>query len=109
MKKRKFAFGGFTGDGGATGGLNTVMEGAGQLKSSLGQIGQGLNGGGGGDMPQYMDQMSKLGLSGQGGGQQPDAAQAMQGLGFKKGGSVSSASRRGDGIATKGKTRGRMC
>ena len=30
-------------------------------------------------------------------------------LGMKSGGSVSSASRRADGIATKGKTRGRMC
>lgn len=30
-------------------------------------------------------------------------------LGMKRGGSVSSASRRADGIATKGKTRGRMC
>ena len=30
-------------------------------------------------------------------------------LGFKKGGSVSSASRRADGIATKGKTRGKIC
>ena len=30
-------------------------------------------------------------------------------LGFNKGGSVSSASRRADGIATKGKTRGKMC
>lgn len=28
---------------------------------------------------------------------------------FKKGGSVSSASKRADGIATKGKTRGKMC
>jgi hypothetical protein len=28
---------------------------------------------------------------------------------FKSGGSVSSASRRADGIATKGKTRGKMC
>jgi hypothetical protein len=31
------------------------------------------------------------------------------GLGMKSGGSVSSASKRADGIATKGKTRGRMC
>ena len=31
------------------------------------------------------------------------------GLGMKSGGSVSSASRRADGIATKGKTRGKMC
>ena len=30
-------------------------------------------------------------------------------LGFNKGGSVSSASRRADGIATKGKTRGKIC
>ena len=29
--------------------------------------------------------------------------------GMKKGGTVSSASKRADGIATKGKTRGRMC
>ena len=32
----------------------------------------------------------------------------MGSLTFAKGGSVSSASRRGDGIATKGKTRGKM-
>ena len=32
---------------------------------------------------------------------------AMQGM--KKGGSVSSASKRADGIATKGKTRGKIC
>jgi hypothetical protein len=30
-------------------------------------------------------------------------------MGMKSGGSVSSASRRADGIATKGKTRGKMC
>jgi hypothetical protein len=29
--------------------------------------------------------------------------------GYKAGGSVSSASRRADGIAVKGKTRGKMC
>lgn len=33
----------------------------------------------------------------------------MGSLGLKSGGSVSSASRRADGIATKGKTRGKMC
>jgi hypothetical protein len=33
----------------------------------------------------------------------------MGNTGLKKGGSVSSASRRADGIATKGKTRGKMC
>ena len=30
-------------------------------------------------------------------------------MGYAKGGSVSSASKRADGIATKGKTRGKMC
>ena len=35
------------------------------------------------------------------------AAQKVQGM--KKGGSVSSASKRADGIATKGKTRGKLC
>jgi len=30
-------------------------------------------------------------------------------MSYKKGGSVSSASKRADGIATKGKTRGKMC
>jgi hypothetical protein len=30
-------------------------------------------------------------------------------MGMKKGGSVSSASKRADGIATKGKTRGKIC
>ena len=30
-------------------------------------------------------------------------------MGFKSGGSVGSASKRADGIATKGKTRGKMC
>ena len=34
--------------------------------------------------------------------------QAVAGEGMKKGGKVSSASRRGDGIASRGKTRGRM-
>jgi len=30
-------------------------------------------------------------------------------LGMKKGGAVNSASKRGDGIAQRGKTKGRMC
>ena len=37
-----------------------------------------------------------------------DAAAGLR-TGMKKGGSVSSASKRADGIATKGKTRGKMC
>jgi hypothetical protein len=34
---------------------------------------------------------------------------SLKALGMKKGGSVSSASKRADGIATKGKTRGKIC
>ena len=116
MKKRKFALGGST--GGAMGGLDTINQGAGQLQDSLQQIGQGLNGGGGqspfdGKVPGNIEDI--FGKLGQGFGpnvnnfSQPTAAEGMQNLGFKKGGKVSSASKRGDGIATKGKTRGRMC
>ena len=36
------------------------------------------------------------------------ARKKIAGMGYKKGGSVSSASRRADGIATKGKTKGRF-
>ena len=38
-----------------------------------------------------------------------DPKNIRSGAGMKSGGSVSSASRRADGIATKGKTRGKMC
>jgi len=40
---------------------------------------------------------------------QAAGTQAVAGQGMKRGGSVSSASRRADGIATKGKTRGKLC
>ena len=116
-KPRKFSLGGST--GGAMGGLDTINQGAGQLQSSLQQIGEGLNGNGGSQSPfekvlppNIPDLFSKLG---QGFGpnannfSQPNAAESMQNLGLKKGGKVSSASKRGDGIATKGKTRGRIC
>jgi hypothetical protein len=38
-----------------------------------------------------------------------NVARGRSGVAYAKGGSVSSASKRADGIATKGKTRGRMC
>ena len=38
-----------------------------------------------------------------------NAASGRSGVAYAKGGSVSSASKRADGIATKGKTRGKMC
>ena len=41
--------------------------------------------------------------------QGPAGTQPVAGQGMKRGGSVSSASRRADGIATKGKTRGKFC
>lgn len=55
----------------------------------------------------------KLGLTGGDGLQRLGAEGVMPGMagkaaGMKKGGSVSSASKRADGIAVKGKTRGRM-
>ena len=42
-------------------------------------------------------------------GTNPENKTELSDLTFKKGGKVSSASRRADGIATKGKTRGKIC
>ena len=72
------------GGGGAFGGLQRVDEGGKQIGDSLMTIQQGLGGpagGGGYEKPMPM---------------------------FKKGGAVGSASKRADGCATKGKTKGRM-
>jgi hypothetical protein len=125
MKKRKFA------GGGAMGSAQDMGKSLTELTGSLGTINQGLTGsgvGGGGGlsgignatqpqpaMPDYggydnlQGGLSQLGL---------------QGKGMKKGGAVKSpkmgsvkqskpsmgsASKRADGIATKGKTRGKMC
>jgi len=72
------------GGGGAFGGLETVGKGSSQIGESLQGIQQNLGGpGGGGGLPRQMPM-------------------------FKKGGSVGSASKRADGCATKGKTKGRM-
>lgn len=71
------------GGGGAFGGLQQVDAGGRQIGDSLQGIQQNLGGPG------------RQTIGG-------------PGLTFKKGGKVSSASSRGDGIATKGKTKGRM-
>jgi len=68
-----------SGGGSAQDGLGQVSNGASTIANAIGQA-QGALGGGGGSPGVY----------------------------FKKGGKVSSASRRGDGIAQRGKTRGRM-
>ena len=87
MKKRKFA------EGGALGGLDTVNQGYEQINDSLSTIQEGLDGGSS-NSPVF------AGAS--------DATQNLKGLGLKKGGKVVSASKRGDGIAQRGKTRGKM-
>ena len=74
-----FPGGGGGGGGGAYGGLDTVNQGGRQIGESLATISSGLGAPGRG--PQFA---------------------------FKKGGAVGSASKRADGIATKGKTKGRM-
>jgi hypothetical protein len=59
--------------------------------------------------PQERDDMLKLGLQRQAAERAMKEFKAKKTAGMKSGGSVSSASRRADGIATKGKTRGKMC
>ncbi len=91
MKKRKFA------QGGAMGGLDTVNQGSAQIGESLNTIQEGLSGSGGRNSSPTPNLIGQF-----------DADQSLKKLGLKKGGKVISASRRGDGIATKGKTKGRM-
>ena len=55
------------------------------------------------------DAMVKLGLQRQEGERAVKEFKAKKAQGYASGGSVGSASRRGDGIATKGKTRCKMC
>lgn len=97
------------GGGGAYGGLNTINQGASQVGSALkdvsGSLGQaakaiGSPGGGGG-----IDYLGQQGTS-----KSPGMTMKKGGKvkGYAKGGSVSYASKRGDGIAQRGKTKGRM-
>jgi hypothetical protein len=59
--------------------------------------------------PEERDAMVKMGLQRQEGERAVKEFKAKKAAGFSSGGSVSSASKRADGIATKGKTRGKMC
>jgi hypothetical protein len=59
--------------------------------------------------PSDMDAMLKLGLQRQEGERAMRDFKAKKAAGMANGGSVSSASRRADGIAVKGKTRGKFC
>ena len=96
------------GDESARSGLSTIDQGARTVGSALdrvsGSLSQASNAIGGGGM-------------GTGGGFGPQPNNLSSGMtmkkggkvkGYAKGGSVSSASRRGDGIAQRGKTKGRM-
>ena len=59
--------------------------------------------------PQERDDMLKLGLQRQAAEKAMKDFKAKKAAGMKSGGSVSSASKRADGIATKGKTRCKIC
>ena len=120
MKKvKKYADGGMAGAPGLTQprmqssmGLTGIRDAASDLigtAQNVSQMSQSLVGGGGGggfsDIAVPRDRGVGTGPFGS------NAAEVLGGLGvkaFKKGGKVSSASKRGDGIAQRGKTRGRM-
>jgi hypothetical protein len=83
-----------------------VSKGAGTVGEALGSLGQSLSAAnqavGGNENPSFGGvgkYLPQLGLG---------EDRAMQSSGLKKGGKVSSASKRADGIAQRGKTKGRM-
>jgi len=105
------------GGGGAMGGLKTANQGLNQISEAVNQINQatGSGGGGGGGGFGGDDRIPSGVHSGSdysGGDSQSTfqntSTSLLKGLGLKKGGKVPSASKRGDGIASKGKTKGRF-
>ena len=98
--------------GSAQQGLDMVSKGAGSINQALNSLGQSLSaanqavGSNSNQAPGGFGQLPLLGL-GQDKTMQ-SAAYGAQSPGMKKGGKVSSASKRGDGIAQRGKTKGRM-
>jgi hypothetical protein len=90
-------------------GLTGIRDAASDLIGTAGQVSQmsqSLVGGGGGMGGGFGDD-----YGGERSFQTPDALMSnlkQLGVGFKKGGKVSSASKRGDGIAQRGRTKGRM-
>ena len=101
MKTKRFDAGGLTGVG-SSGGAQGAMD---QMGQSLEQINQAVNGNQGSSFgfASNPNTQSTPGL--------PTAADSMSKLTpsktFKKGGKVAGASKRGDGIAQRGKTRGK--
>jgi len=105
------------GGGGAMGGLKTANQGLNQISEAVNQINQATGSGGGGGFGGD-DRIPSGVHSGFDYSSGNTATSLLKGLGLKKGGKVkkyasggmvSSASKRADGIATKGKTRGKMC
>jgi hypothetical protein len=78
---------GLDGNGNAMAGLSQVKQGVNTIGNSIAQAGSALGVGGGSSPQPFEDNIS---------------------IAMKKGGKVSSASSRGDGIAQKGKTKGRI-
>jgi hypothetical protein len=101
MKTKRFDAGGLTGVGSSSGAQGALD----QMGQSLDQINQAVNGSQGSSFgfASTPNTQSTPGL--------PTAADSMSKLTpsktFKKGGKVAGASKRGDGIAQRGKTRGR--
>ena len=90
----------YGGSGDASDSLKQVYAGAQGINSALGSIRSAVGGGGG-----VLDDMRVRDTSGSRAMSQPQMELFKQ---YKKGGKVVSASKRGDGIAKRGKTRGKM-
>jgi hypothetical protein len=112
--------GGQSGSGGAYGGLDTVNQGSQQIGQSLQTIGDALGkpgGGGGGGLGaigtmggglgSYFDRINDFRKT-LGGTPMKKGGRVKAKKAYKSGGKVSSASKRADGCAIKGKTKGRM-
>jgi hypothetical protein len=103
---------GLGGGGGAMGGLQTANQGLNQISEAVNQINQATGGSGGYGADDRLPSGVHSGSDYSGGDAQSTfqntSTSLLKGLGLKKGGKVPSASKRGDGIATKGKTKGRF-
>jgi hypothetical protein len=102
------------GGGGAIGGLQTANQGLNQISEAVNQINQatGNSGGGGFGGDDRIPSGVHSGYDYSGGDAQSTfqntSTSLLKNLGLKKGGKVPSASKRGDGIVTKGSTKGRF-
>ena len=112
--------------GSARQGLDMIGKGAGSINEALGSLGQSLSAAsqavgdntgttqppqyGGGGTGGIFGRLGRLGIGAQAGDQtmSPGLKKGGKVKNYAKGGSVSSASKRADGIAQRGKTKGRM-